>query len=336
MKEEGLKMKKILVLVMAAIMVLTLAACGGQGNEPAGEGGEARDLRFVIVPKVVHEWFDAVTSGAEVQAAILSDKLGVTVEIDFRAPATADVGEQNRILEQAAATMPDGIALDPLDWDANRAIVEEIIEKGVPVIFFDSRVPGSGIFAIGADHATQARMNAEKMVELLGPEGGQVAIQHGVVTAANHSVRYQTLLDTFAEHPQIEVIEAPPGEDDIAISQTGAAAVIAANPDLRGFMNVDAAAPVGQALAVEEAGRAGEIIIVGAENMVQIYEFIESGTIIGGYSVPAVMFGELLVTMLFHMQQTGSGTIPVEIDTGLTWIDQYNVQTFIEIAEALD
>jgi len=328
-------MKKILAVVLVLMFMVTLVvACGNNADDAAdnGGGGGGEDLRFVIVPKVVHEWFDAVTSGAEAQAEILGRKLGVNVTIDFRAPTTADVMEQNTILEQAAATMPNGIALDPLDWAGNRAVVEEIIEKGIPVIFFDARVPGSGIFAIGADFTEQGRRNAERMVELLGPEGGQVAVQHGVVTAANHNERYESILATLAQHPQIEVIEAPPGEDDISISQTNAAAVIAANPNLRGFLNVDAAAPVGQALAVEEAGRAGDIIIIGAENMVQIYEFIQNGTIYGGYSVPAVMFGELLVTMLFHMQEGGTGTIPLEIDTGLTWIGPENVEMFIELS----
>ena len=36
---------------------------------------------------------------------------------DSRAPSTADVTEQNTILEQAAATKPDGIAIDPVDYE---------------------------------------------------------------------------------------------------------------------------------------------------------------------------------------------------------------------------
>jgi ribose transport system substrate-binding protein len=173
------------------------------------------------------------------------------------------------------------------------------------------------------------------MVELLGPEGGKVAVQPGIPTASNHVEKFNAHIETLKNYPQIEVIEAPPGMDDIAISQTGAAAVIAANPDLKGFLNCDAAAPVGQAAAVEEAGKAGEILIVGAENMMQIYEYILSGTIYGGYAIPAVMIGEMTTTMLFHMQETATGTRPDEIDTGLTWIGPDNAQMFMDIAKAL-
>ena len=331
-------MKKFLVLAFTVALVIGLVACGGGNQQASGGGGGGaggEDLTFVIVPKVVHEWFDAVTTGAVAQADILSAQMGRKVTIDYRAPQAGDVQEQNRIMEQAAATKPHGIALDPLDWTGNQAVVAEIQAQGVPVIFFDARVPGSGIMGVTSDMAEQARLNTAKMAELLGPEGGKVAIQHGIPTASNHDERYQAMKAKLAEYPQIEVVEAPPGMDDIAISQTGAAATIAANPDLRGFLNVDAAAPVGQAAAVEEAGKAGEIIIVGAENMVQIYDYIQKGTIVGGYSVPAVMYGELIVTILYHINVCASGTYPIEIDGGLTYIDASNVQTFIDIANAM-
>jgi len=330
-------MKKLIVVVIAFALVIGLAACGGnQTASSGGGGGGGEDLTFVIVPKVVHEWFDAVTTGAVAQADIMSKDTGRKITIDYRAPQAGDPQEQNRIMEQAAATKPQGIALDPLDWTGNQAVVAEIQAQGVPVIFFDARVPGSGIMGVTSDMAEQARLNAGKMVELLGPAGGKVAIQHGIPTASNHDERYQALKEYLAGQPQIEVVEAPPGMDDIAISQTGAAATIAANPDLKGFLNVDAAAPVGQAAAVEEAGKAGEIIIVGAENMVQIYDYIQKGTIVGGYSVPAVMYGELIVTILYHINVCASGTEPYEIDGGLTYIDKDNVQTFIDIANAMN
>ena len=119
--------KKILSVLLAATMIATLAAgcsSGGSGGSEGGEGGKggaAKDMTFVIVPKCVHAWFDEVNKGAQIQADALSEQLGVEVKIDYRAPNAADVAEQNSVLEQAAATKPAGIALDPVDYDGSKA-----------------------------------------------------------------------------------------------------------------------------------------------------------------------------------------------------------------------
>ncbi len=56
-----------------------------------------KDLTFVILPKCVHPWFDEVNKGAQKQAEALSKQLGVKVKVDYRAPETADVAEQNTV-----------------------------------------------------------------------------------------------------------------------------------------------------------------------------------------------------------------------------------------------
>jgi hypothetical protein len=79
-----------------------------------------RDLRFVIIPKCAHPWADEVHRGAMAQASLLSEQLGIVVVVDYLAPAFAGVDEQNSALERAAATQPDGIAVDPV------ALIEDL------------------------------------------------------------------------------------------------------------------------------------------------------------------------------------------------------------------
>ena len=51
----------------------------------------ARTLRFIIVPKVAHPWFDEVNKGAQAQAGILSRALGVEIVVDYMPPSIAAV-----------------------------------------------------------------------------------------------------------------------------------------------------------------------------------------------------------------------------------------------------
>jgi len=73
-----------------------------------------RNLRFVIVPKCAHPWADEVRKGANAQASLLGEQIGIDVVVDYMAPSCAGVEEQNSALESAAATHPDGIAVDPV------------------------------------------------------------------------------------------------------------------------------------------------------------------------------------------------------------------------------
>ena len=98
-------MKRFTSIILAIMLIVGTCAFAITAN--AAE----KDLNFVIIPKCVHEWFDAVNQGAQKQAEVLSEQLGVKVTVDYRAPSAADVTEQNTILEQAAATQPDGIAI---------------------------------------------------------------------------------------------------------------------------------------------------------------------------------------------------------------------------------
>ncbi len=334
-------MKRLLSVFVAAVMTgALLAGCGGGAEQAPQAGGNAstpgetttapvgKDLTFVIVPKVVHAWFDEVNKGAQLQADALSKQLGVQVTIDYRAPQTADVAEQNTVLEQAAATRPDGIALDPLDYEGNRAVIEEIRNQGIPVILFDAPAPeGSDLTSVGNDFAEQARIAADKLAELINGEG-KVAVMQGVPTAPNHAERYQSHLDTLAKYPGIQVIDGGIDNDSVEEAQTQAAAVLAANPDLKGYLNCDATGS-GLAAAVEEAGKAGTVKVVTMDNLIEILQYVKTGTITATSSTIPQMQGSMAVLMMW--QASIGMEIPKVVDTGVAYIDGGNIDEWIEL-----
>jgi len=326
--------RKILSVLLVALMVIGILAGCGQTASTSGESegtttaAEKKDLTFVIVPKCVHPWFDEVNKGAQLQATLLSEQLGVNVKIDYRAPQTADVAEQNTVLEQAAATKPDGIALDPLDYEGNKAVIEEIQKQGIPVILFDAPAPeGSGLTSVGNDFAEQATIAADKLAELIGGKG-KVAVMQGVPTAPNHAERYQAHLDALAKYPGIEVVNGGIDNDSVEEAQSQAAAVLAANPDLKGYLNCDACA-TGIAAAVEEAGKKGQVTIVSMDNLIEILEYVKSGTITATSSTIPQMQGSMAVLMMW--QKSLGMEIPKVVDTGIAYIDQSNIDEWIEM-----
>jgi ribose transport system substrate-binding protein len=332
MTERKSRMKKRIVAGVAAALALpiVLVGCsspGGSASAGATDKAAGKDLTFVVVPKVVHAWFDEVNKGAQKEAALLSEKLGVKVTVDYRAPQKADVAEQNTILEQAAATKPDGIALDPLDYAGNKAVIDEIIARGIPVILFDSPSPaGSGLTSVGNNFSEQAQLASNKLAELIGGKG-KVAVMQGVPTAPNHAERYKAHLAALAKFPGIEVVDGGIDNDSIEQAQSQAAAVLAANPDLKGYLNVDATG-AGLAAAVEEAGRADSVKVVTMDNLIDILNYVKKGTITATSSTMPQEQGAFSVATLW--QASIGASIPKGIDTGIAYIDSSNIDDWIK------
>lgn len=316
--------KRIVAGLMVVAMIATLlvgCSSGAKQSESNASSKSGKDLTFVIVPKVVHAWFDEVNKGAELQAEALSKELGVKVKIDYRAPQSADVAEQNSTLEQAAATKPDGIALDPVDYEGSKAVIEEIQAQGIPVILFDAPSPeGSGLTSVGNDFSEQATIAADKLAELIG-EKGKVAVMQGAPSAPNHAERYEAHLAALKKYPNIEVIEGGIDNDNVEEAKSQAAAVLAANPDLKGYLNCDASGS-GVAAAIEEAGKSGEVVFVAMDNLIEILDYIPK-TISATSSTIPQMQGSMAVLMLW--QSAMGMEIPQKVDTGIAYIDKDNI-----------
>lgn len=338
--------KKVLSALLLVTMVASLTVGCGSTKAPSTDTGSAqssastastvstekagKDLNFVIVPKCVHPWFDEVNKGAQKEADALSKQLGVKVNIEYRAPETADVAVQNTVLEQAAVTKPDGIALDPLDYQGNKAVIEEIQKQGIPVILFDSPAPaGSGLTSVGNNFSEQATIAADKLAALIG-ESGKVAVMQGVPTAPNHAERYQAHLAALKKYPNIKVIEGGIDNDSIEEAQSQAAAIMAANPDLKGFLNCDACGS-GIAAAVEEAGKKDQVKIVSMDNLIEILDYVKKGTITATSSTIPQMQGSMSILMLW--QASIGVEIPKVVDTGIAYIDSTNIDKWIEMVK---
>lgn len=327
--------KKILAVLLTAAMIGTLAVgCSGgsdEGGSNEGGGGAAEDMTFVVVPKCVHAWFDEVNKGAQKQADLLSEQLGVEVTIDYRAPEAAEVSEQNSVLEQAAATEPTAILIDPVDYDGSADIIEEIQGRDIPVILFDAPSPeGSGLTSVGNDFAEQATIAVDMLIEEMGTSG-KVAVMQGAPTAPSHAERYQAHLDALAEYPDIEVIDGGIDNDNVETAQSQAAAVLAANPDLTGYLNCDACG-AGVAAAIEEKGMQDQITFVAMDNLIEILEYVKTGTITATSSTLPQEQGMYAVLMAYQAAQGMS--LPAMVDTGIGQITADNVDEWIEIVSA--
>ena len=181
-------MKKLIALLLALVMVLALAACAAkmepaktettdtkteqttteetktEDPAPAEETTGEKMYIPVMAKGFQHQFWQAVAKGSEDAAKDLG------VEIYFDGPASeTEIDAQVNMVKTELAKNPKAMALAALSTDAVTEILEECAEKNIPVIGFDSGVPGDTTGAVKATACTNnesaAAIAAEKFNE---------------------------------------------------------------------------------------------------------------------------------------------------------------------------
>ena len=286
----------------------------------------SQNLRFVIVPKVAHPWFEEVFKGARAEAESLSQAAGCHIAIEYAPPSVCDIDEQNQLLHELCKSEPDGIAVDPVDAIGNLTAIHHIRAQHIPVVLFDSPSPDPRITSIGNDFDQQGVLAAERLASLIGYEG-KVAIMKGFPTAPNHKARYEAQWRVLSEHPLIRIVNGGTDNDDIATARREALAVLEAHPDLNGYLCCDASGPIGIAEAVKQSGRIGTVMVVGMDGIAPIVQAIKDGILESSSATIPTMQGAMCTLMLWRA--TLGLTLPQRVDTGIDLITRDNVDAFL-------
>lgn len=172
-------MKKFLALALALCMIFALCACGQQAAPaaapaeaapaeaaPAEEAPVAEEPIYipVMAKGFQHQFWQAVKTGSEDAAKDYG------VEIYFDGPASeTEIQAQVDMVKKEMAKNPKAMALAALSTEAVGEILQECADKNIPVIGFDSGVPGDTTGAVKATACTNnenaAAIAAEKFGE---------------------------------------------------------------------------------------------------------------------------------------------------------------------------
>ncbi len=187
--------KKVLALLLVMAMALALlVGCGGGGNSGgnssggnsggnagANAGGNSGgdtgsdasdstaggDYTFeIIVKSYQSSYWQAAVKGVEDEA----NQLGVKVSCNGP-NAESDIADQVNMLNNAINNAPDGIGLAACDQQACLDALQLAMDKGIPVVCFDSGIPdapdGSVLSTIATDNYGAGAVAAENLYPAL-------------------------------------------------------------------------------------------------------------------------------------------------------------------------
>lgn len=304
-------------------LAMTLAAPAAAQDQAALIKPVTEPLTFVFIPKVIHPWYDVVAEGATFAAEELA-KQGIQVEVIWDQPPVADVADQNQRIEANIGRAPDGLAVACLDQATNVQLLEEAKEAGLNVMTFNSFCSEDFPF-VGQKNSYQDGYDLGKfLAEHLGGEG-EVGILSGSLTATDHVERIKGFKDALADFPNMQIVFEQPDNDVLEDAVTLTENALQAHPEIKGFFGSNASNPIGAARAVANAGKSGEVAIVGMDDLPEAVDFVCDGTITALKAQRQWDIGYWAVRYMVAMNE--NHTIPWDHNTGSRFITQSDCQS---------
>ena len=193
-------MRKILILVIITASVFTFSV------NAANQKKANRFVITMIAKSSTNPVFLSAKAGAERAAKELSKKLNMKVIIDWRTPPTEDGQVQARRIAQAVNEGTNAILVSCSDATKLTGAINDAVDRGVPVMTFDSDVPNSKRFAYyGVDDIETGRLVMKALAKELG-EKGNVAILAGNQNAPNLQKRVLGVKEEAKNYPEIKII----------------------------------------------------------------------------------------------------------------------------------
>ena len=205
-------------------------------------------------------------------------KQGIKINMIWDQPPQADVVDQNQRIEADIGRHPDGLAVSCLDQATNVQMLKEAVAAGIHTITFNSYCDDAFPF-IGPKSSEQDGYDlGDFLAKKLGGKG-KIAGLSGSLTASDHVQRITGFKRALAEHPDMQIVFEQPDDDILENAVALTASALSANSDLAGIFGSNASNTIGAARAVENAGLADKVAIVGMDDLPEAVEFVCEGVI---------------------------------------------------------
>ena len=203
-------MKKLLILIMFLSIGLILAGCAKKVEPKAKTKTETKKKTItisMIAKSSTNPVFLSARAGAEDKAKELSKQLGIEIKIDWRTPPVEDGQVQAQRIAQAVNEGTDVILISCSDASKVTGAINDAVDRGIPVMTFDSDAPDSKRFAFyGVDDIETGQMVMANLAQLVKGKAN-VAILAGNQNAPNLRKRVEGVKLEAQKYPDIKIVD---------------------------------------------------------------------------------------------------------------------------------
>lgn len=268
--------------MLASALAVALVGCSsvseetptGDGSSSAGGGGG--DGAYVVVVKATGiGWFDRMEVGVNEWAA------DTGLDARQEGPAEATNEGQVSIIQDLIAQSPTAISVVPNDLAGLESVLGQARDAGIIVISHEAvGIKNVDIDIEGFENKAYGAQIMDNLGECTGGSGQYVQFV-GRLTNGSHSEwvagAYAEQQDKFPDMVRVEdPLESEENED---VAYNKAKEILAKYPDIAGFQGSAGTDVVGIARAVEEAGKADSICVMGTSIPSVAGSYLQSGAI---------------------------------------------------------
>lgn len=237
-----------------ALVAVGLSSCSSS-DTVAGGGPDQIEQIGLMVQDMSNPFFSAMEKGAQ-QAA---DEIGAEVNTQ---DAQLDLANQNNQIDAFIQQGADLIVISSVDEDGIEPAIERAKAAGIIVVAVDT--PAKGADAVIMTDAVQAgEESCAYLFEQMGGKGNVLLVDGTPI---------QTIIDRITgcenvlkDYPGIKVVGHQASKNDRASGLAVTTDMLTANPDVQGIFGMNDPSALGAVLAVEQAGKADQVIVTGVD-----------------------------------------------------------------------
>ncbi len=254
---------------------LLLAACG----KPAPEAKPTRGTIAASLLTLQNPFFKVIGDNITEEAA----KHGYDALI---VSADSDVARQSNQVKDFIVKKVSAIILSPADSKGIVPVIQEANAAGIPVFTVDVPCQEAGVkivTQVATDNLGGGREAAKAMIEALKGQGGKIGVLD-LKQVESCILRVKGFKEVLAEHnataaAKIEIVSELDGGGAKDKGYKAAEDMLQANPDLIGIFAINDPSALGARGALEKAGRAEKVVIIGFDGQPEGKQAIRDGKI---------------------------------------------------------
>lgn len=267
---------------------LTVAAClcGAAllgGCQKAETGPVVGKPKVALVMKsLANEFFGTMAEGARQHQAANATAYDLLVN---GIKNETDRAEQVNLVEQMIARQANAIVIAPTDSKALVTVLKRAKEAGILVVNIDNKLDaevlkqaGLVVPFVGPDNRAGARKVGEALAKQL-KAGDKVAIIEGLPTAFNGQQRRLGFEDAL-KAANINIVGVQSGNWEMDKANNIAAAMLSEHADLKAILCANDNMALGAVAAIQSAGKTGQVLVVGFDNIGAIHPMIADGRVV--------------------------------------------------------
>src|SRR5437868_7967950 len=322
--------KPILGFMLLATM-LSVTGCGYHND---------KEKYYLISTNIQLPYWQAAASG------IRRATHEMQVQSQFSGPDSYDTQAEVQAFRQAVSAKPAGILVSPADPKLMAPEIDRAIESGIAVVTVDSDAPTSKrLFYIGTDNQGAGELGARVAIRKTDGKGNFMVFS--MPGQANLDARLSGYQKAFAAHPGMKIVQVVDihGQPTAAFDAAEASLAKKGADKIDGYLCLEASA--GKEVAeVMRRYKATDRVIVAFDTDQETLDAVRDGTIAATIAQkPATMtyIGTMMLDNLHHNLKESINRywvndpyapVPAFVDTGVTLIDQSNLDDFIKARDA--